>query len=398
MRTIPLTLLLDLGGTSEVLESLAQAVNPWPGDDFDLDVTTPPTTVDAVWIGVSADGNSSQAYPVDTPLATILGAGWPRIYQGTHIVDSAGNEYVLSTILNDVQGLLANCCGSQVNTLALALKQSNLALTPGETYPCGGEAIFKWLAVRGSTEERVLTARFTIILTSSDNSTVFTREVSTSLEVTKQLVQTWPTTFIDEDYTNQLSETLILVQNGEANNVDEVEVSTFDGGTITVRVEILEGVDVVLSDEKVFALPATDCTDESEESPAPETLDVLVRMGEDFDRPFNGFRIQLWSEDGNTFYGQTALVNSDAPQTITIPNVANVLVRAIVFDANLTGTGGDYFQLGVLFNGETTEDAGDAYRIDVFANYGGEGMTGYGEITFAVMNTIELYPGGFVNP
>lgn len=67
-------------------------------------------SIDEVYVGVSADGNTNQVYPITTPLSTIL-LSWPRIYKGISITTLSG----ITTYLNSLQDfnlMVANCCAA----------------------------------------------------------------------------------------------------------------------------------------------------------------------------------------------------------------------------------------------------------------------------------------------
>jgi Leucine-rich repeat (LRR) protein len=73
-------------------------------------VVAVPTIADVtkVWVGVSLDGLTNQAYPITTPLATIK-LSYPRIYQGIS-ADVLGDTNVYLNSLEEYQRRLAACC------------------------------------------------------------------------------------------------------------------------------------------------------------------------------------------------------------------------------------------------------------------------------------------------
>lgn len=260
-QTIPLKLVIDLGGGSEFFDSVADSdqdiVYPWPGTPVTFDLTIPPHLIQPVWIGVSADGNDAQAYPLNTPVADIIAAGWPHVYQGTEIADSDGNVMVYSDQYNHILLAIASCCNSNFLTQALALKQSSFPLTPGETYPCGSEAIFTWLVIYGKNEDRPnLSARFNITLTNADQSVTLSGAFSSFvLPPTGKISKAWPADFIGMtiDGTN-------LVANDVEPMPGEMRVMDFDNGTIEVRTAVLdEDFNVIIEEANTWALPGTQC-------------------------------------------------------------------------------------------------------------------------------------------
>src|SRR5687767_279163 len=92
--------------------------HPWPGTDTQHEIGTQ-QSARAVWIGVSADGNTNQVYPLNTAPATIL-ASWPRLYQGVQLNtlvegdDSPAaveaGEFVYYVSLEEFNRLEAACC------------------------------------------------------------------------------------------------------------------------------------------------------------------------------------------------------------------------------------------------------------------------------------------------
>jgi hypothetical protein len=92
--------------------------HPWPGTPTQHEIGTQ-ISARAVWIGVSADGNTNQVYPLTTPPATIL-ASWPRLFQGVQLNtlvegdDSPAaveaGEFVYYVSLEQFNRLEAACC------------------------------------------------------------------------------------------------------------------------------------------------------------------------------------------------------------------------------------------------------------------------------------------------
>lgn len=96
--------------------------HPWPGTLVSFEIGTE-QAADAVWIGVSADGNTNQVYPLSTPIATVLGA-WPHAYQGVKLnllsptddspAQVTAGEYVYNNSLEEFNRLVAACCVADV--------------------------------------------------------------------------------------------------------------------------------------------------------------------------------------------------------------------------------------------------------------------------------------------
>lgn len=69
----------------------------YPGTPTPFEVGSE-TSVEKVWIGMSADGTNNQIYPIDTTIATIM-ASWARVYQGIQI---SGGPYDGNVYLNSL--------------------------------------------------------------------------------------------------------------------------------------------------------------------------------------------------------------------------------------------------------------------------------------------------------
>lgn len=263
---IPLKLVLDLGSGSEFFDSVSDPGgdidNGWPGVDYNLDLTIPPQLIQPVWIGVSADGTNAQVFQKDTPIADIITAGYPRVYQGTEIQTGEGDVLVFSDQYQHILLAMSACCGSSVDTAVYALKQSNYPLTVGEHVPCGAEAAFKWLAVRGSTETRNLKYTFAVRLTSADALTMIEGNLANELPlpVTTQMFKAWP-----DDFIGLTIGATTLVANNVVPGVGEMNVGDFDGGKIRISVTIIDDDTEAVVDQvlKEFALPSNCQDDES---------------------------------------------------------------------------------------------------------------------------------------
>jgi hypothetical protein len=259
-QTIPLKVVIELTGSQasdSVSDSEQGLVHPWPGDPVTLDITTPPTCLDPVWIATNEDGDVAKYFPINTPIAAILLEGWAHVYQGTQICDSAGNANIYSDQYNHVLLAIAACCNNNFQTQALALKRSQFPLVPGQQYPCGSEAIFTWLVIYGKNEDRPnLSARFNITLTSADSSIVLSGPFSSFvIPPTGQISKSWPADFI-----GMTIDGVNLVANDVEPMPGENRVMDFDNGTIEVRTAVLdENFDVLLEDVNTWALPGTQC-------------------------------------------------------------------------------------------------------------------------------------------
>jgi hypothetical protein len=262
-QTIPLKLLIELGGGSEFFDSVADSdqdiVHPWPGDPVTFDLTVEPQLIQPVWIGVSADGSDAQAYPLTTSVAAILAAGWAHVYQGTEIADGSGTVTVYSNQYNHVLLAIASCCNNNFATQALALKNSPYALIPGQTYPCPASASYKWIALKGKNETRPnLAYTFGLSLINQDLTLLLnnTTIASGALPNTTQLELSWP-----EDFIGLIIDGVTLVGNDTVPLSGERQVKDFDGGIIAMAVNI-EDLDVpegISNANSQFALPDSDC-------------------------------------------------------------------------------------------------------------------------------------------
>jgi hypothetical protein len=261
MRTISLHLVNDLGPDS-IGGSIVDVPQAWPGTPTDVDVTLPPEIVRKVWIGVSPDGSTNQVYPLNTAVQTILADGWTRIFQGTEIIGAGFSFYqVFSEPLHTVQIMIAACCETAIQTALFALKISNnpLAAT-GSAPPCGTPAAFKWLAVFGTDETRELEYRFTMSLLPADgdvlNVMTFYLPNQTPFIETVQLLKRWPADFVGMTSL----EGITLVGPTAVPGVNERRVSFYDGGTVSVVVDLFENDDQIQEASGTWRLPGTICT------------------------------------------------------------------------------------------------------------------------------------------
>jgi hypothetical protein len=259
-QLINLKLVIELTqsqASDSVSDSDQGVTHPWPGDPVSLDISTPPTCLDPVWIATNADGTVLKSFPVDTSAADILAEGWAHLYQGTQICDSAGNANIYSNQYNHVLLAIAACCNNNFQTQVLALKLSQFPLVPGQTYPCGSEAKFTWLVVYGKNEDRPnLSARFDITLTSQDGLTVLSGPFSSFvIPPTGQITKSWPNDFI-----GMTIDGVNLVANDVEPMPGERRVMDFDNGTIEVKTVLLdESFEILLEEANTWALPGTQC-------------------------------------------------------------------------------------------------------------------------------------------
>lgn len=262
-QTLTLHLVNDLGSDS-VSGSQSDVASQWPGVPVEYEFAVPPQAVRAVWIGVSADGLSNQPYPLTTSVATILGDGWTRVYQGVEIVGTDGDVQVFSDQQGDVLRRLAACCTSQVLTQALALLQSRYGLNPDQPEPpCGAEAIFKLLGIVGSAETRTLNYQwgFELLGADGDLDNLFDWSENGPLPATQQLVHAWPAGFYG--IVETVSHSRFLVADDDSTtDPNAVPVGFYAGGTITLNVVVYDPDDetYIFSQTKTFRLPATDCS------------------------------------------------------------------------------------------------------------------------------------------
>lgn len=260
-QLINLKLVIELTqsqASDSVSDSEQGVSHTWPGDPVSLDITVPPTCLDPVWIATNADGTVAKSFPADTLAADILAEGWAHLYQGTQICDSAGNANIYSNQYNHVLLAIAACCNNDFQTQALALKQSAQPLTPGQTYPCNTDALFKWLAIYGRDEARPdLSVRFAVSLTTADQSqTISELFYDASFTETIQQTKRWPADFIGLS----IGGVNLVANNTPSPMPGEQRVKDFDGGTIKVTTSILDvDFNIILIDENDFALPSTQC-------------------------------------------------------------------------------------------------------------------------------------------
>lgn len=170
--------------------------------------------------------------------------------------------WIVSNSIFDVQHTFETCCGSPtIPSAARVFVQSNEDLTPGETYPCGAEAIFKWLAIKGTGSVANLKYTFQVKLTSADGLTEIEGDLVTDqpLAATTQLVKSWP-----DDFVGLVIGATTLVANDATPGVGEMRVGDFDGGTIDLTATVVDDdtEETVSSETRQFALPVTQCDDE----------------------------------------------------------------------------------------------------------------------------------------
>lgn len=173
------------------------------------------------------------------------------------------NFWIVSDSFYDVQADFNICCGAATyQTQVLALKTSGPPLTPGSCPSCGTEAIFKSIAIKGSTEPRTLVSGFKYVLRSADNDPglelVFELDFGIPLNTINQRTMRWPDDFIGLTATNDIS----LI----ANDQEEVPGSTrnvadYDCGTVEVTTMLWDPENdlVITETSNTWALPVTNC-------------------------------------------------------------------------------------------------------------------------------------------
>lgn len=293
---------------------------PWPGTPEELDPTAcpdgNPMVFTPVWIGLLPDRSASQVFPITTSIATILGGGFTHIYQGT-LLDSCniGQHAYLQSLQQVNQLLAASCCSTVIQTASFALKTSNQSLSPDDAPPpCGAEAIFKWLAVRGTNEVRALQYIFQFNMYSQDGLTVqtFTIVNEDPLTETVQHVKRWPTDFIGL----VSNEGKTLVANNVVPGVDDLPVSTFDNGTLDMITRIYtDDIDhtLVSGKESFFIFPGTDCGSQDSSSGGSASASGESESASEVDDGFQ-MRFIVSPDEDTPSLGWTFTMNPGASQ------------------------------------------------------------------------------------
>jgi len=271
----PVTLSLDVLVRDPVND------NAWPGanETIEFNDTTCPAVddevtkwlVELVFVVMGYDSNQGDSLPAASgwqifsqeearELIPIWSAESLEFHAATKITcsNNPDNFYVVGNSIFDVVQAFNTCCAApNILTQALALKQSNAALDPTQTYPCGTEAVFKWVAILGNNETTPdLVYYFRVALTNQAGDVLISEYfvVAEPLTETVQAVKSWPTDFIGMTLGGTT-----LVANDVVPGVGERRVSDFDNGTINMLVEISDGGDYYTSQQAEFALPPTDC-------------------------------------------------------------------------------------------------------------------------------------------
>lgn len=151
---------------------------------------------------------------------------------------------------------LGFCCSTiHITSAPYALKTTASPLTPGQIYPCGTQAGFKWLAVFGNEDPPTNYTRFfEIELQNADASIILVDVLSTGpLVATIQTILNWPANFI-----GLTIDGITIVGNDEVAGVNELNVGEFDFGKITIRVRLVDGPTELIA-ETEFSLPDTTC-------------------------------------------------------------------------------------------------------------------------------------------
>lgn len=277
----PVTLDLDVV-VSPVITDAA-----WPGEAqvIDFDDAACPTVdpdhpaswlVELVFVVMGYDNNQGDSVPAPVGWqvfsqeeAAPLIAGWLadglEFHAATKITcsDDPENFFVVSQSYFDVVNAFNVCCGAPtIQTQTLSLKISDKPLEPGQFYPCGTAAAFRWVAIYGNNQPPPLPDAiytFNMILRNADNTLVLTFDVldAQPFSTTAQEQLAWPTDFIGR--MSHESKTLVA-NNTETPGPDDVKMLAFDGGTIEVRSFIIEDGDTITHQQiNTFALPGTQC-------------------------------------------------------------------------------------------------------------------------------------------
>lgn len=170
-------------------------------------------------------------------------------------------SYGVSNPWEDIFYTIDTCCGVSYGDGPFVFKQSLYPLTPGEPVPCGAEAIFKWLALVHPTDPSFpwISHDFSATLRSADSLIEISGNiVAGGPAETTQMVKKWPDDFIGLTLGGKT-----LVANNVTPGVDEYNVGAFDGGEIDVVVNMNHAFEGSESASQTFALPATQCDDES---------------------------------------------------------------------------------------------------------------------------------------
>lgn len=265
-QILTLHLVNDLGSDS-IGGSQSDVPSLWPGTPTPYDFSLTPQAIRPVWIGVSADGVTNQVYPISTSVPTIIGAGWPRVYQGTEIVGNHGDVLVFSEQYQHVLNALSHCCATGVTSNALVLLSSRYDLDPtGPLPPCGVEAIFKLLAILGNPESHTLLYQwgFQLIGSDGDIDNQFNWFETNPLDATTQKLLPWATGFYG--LVDSVGHARFLVADDDPTvDPNAVRVGFYAGGTITLNVVVYDPDDEAyfFTQMQTFRLPGTDCEEGS---------------------------------------------------------------------------------------------------------------------------------------
>jgi hypothetical protein len=274
----------DLNLSVSVLQSQSEAFNAWPGNtqtvEFSdatcpsVDSDTPYWKISLVFVVFGFDASASDSFPapdgwqIYTPeeaqdLIPIWAAQSLEWHAATLIEcsNNPDNFYLVSDSYFDVLNSFTLCCGTpSIPTQVFALKQSSKALEPGQTYPCGTEAIFKWLAIFGNEDPPLndVTYAFHFYLRDAANTIELLFFLADAVPFTTTVQQTlsWPSQFIGLSSIDSKT----LIENDQVPGPDQYRVADFDGGTIEVRTSVVQGGDTLLMQQvNTWALPNTNC-------------------------------------------------------------------------------------------------------------------------------------------
>lgn len=128
----------------------------YPGTPTPFEVGSE-TSVEKVWVGVNADGDDNQVYPIDTTIATIMGS-WPRVYQGIQITGGPHDGAVYLNSLFDFEYMVsAACCFPDIpespsESEAPISQQMMFGFGPTQTAACQDEQVPYYVDINADPE------------------------------------------------------------------------------------------------------------------------------------------------------------------------------------------------------------------------------------------------------
>lgn len=307
--------------------------NAWPGIDEEIIFNdaacpsvggdTPSFLLEQGFVVMGFDASESDSFPAPDGWqfftqgqAAALIAGWEAAelewHAATKIICSndPDNFWIVSDSYFDVLSALTICCATpNILTQAFALKSSNGPLVPGEVYPCGNEAAFKFLAIFGSQEVRsnlVHTFRFTLHTPEGDppNDKTFNFPLRAAFTGTVQSNKRWPEDFFGMISTDAVH--LIPMQNFLVYPWTVLGADIYDGGTIDILAIIEEetspGVFAVVStSQNTFALPIGDCAPHADVNVGGFNQITSVKVNGVLVIPVNGSEMPVNSGEDKVF-------------------------------------------------------------------------------------------------